>query len=113
MQRHLGRHARTVDAAARHRELTGEVPDAPGSGDDVVPFPAVRPVVGELLDVPASLRVDIEILLYKYAPSDPSEWCLELELRLATSGRVEAFLHECLIAVAEYQHVVDGLLDRQ
>jgi hypothetical protein len=105
-------------AGAIHIGVTMKVPDAAGPGDEAVPyeavpFPAVRPVVGELLDVPASLRVDIEMLQYGYAPSNRSEWRLELEMRLATSGRVEQFLQECLMAVAEYQHVVDGLLDHQ
>jgi len=89
------------------------VPTVPGSDDEALPFPAVRPVVAELLDVPAALRVDIEMLLYGYAPANPSEWHLELEMRLATSARVEVFLQECLMAVAEYQHVVDRLLDDQ
>jgi hypothetical protein len=98
--------------------VTMKLPDAAGPGDEAtpykaVPFPAVRPVVAELLDVPASLRVDIEMLRYGYAPSNRSEWRLELEMRLATSSRVERFLQECLMAVAEYQHVVDGLLDHQ
>jgi hypothetical protein len=89
------------------------VPDVPSADDEAIPFPAVRPVVAGLLDVPAALRVDIEMLLYGYAPSNPSEWHLELEMRLATSARLEVFLQECLMAVAEYQHVVDRLLDDQ
>jgi hypothetical protein len=80
--------------------------------NDALPFPTVRPLLGELLDVPAWLRVDIEMLMHGYAPSNPSEWNVEIEMRLATSSRVELFLQECLMAVAQYQHIVDGLLDR-
>ena len=39
--------------------------------NDARPFPSVRPVLGELLDVPAWLRVDIEMLLYGHAPFQP------------------------------------------
>jgi hypothetical protein len=95
LQQHLGRSSGDI--------MTTE--------NDARQFPSVRPVLGELLDVPAWLRVDIEMLLYGHAPSNPSEWNLEIELRLATSSRVELFLQECLMAVAQYQHTVDGLLD--
>ena len=74
------------------------------------PVPTVGPGLRELLDVPVWLRVDIEMLLHEYAPANLSERRLELEIRLATSGTVESFLKECLMAVAEYQHVIEGLL---
>jgi hypothetical protein len=95
LQQHLGRP--TGDVMTREK--------------DALPFPSVRPVLGELLEVPEWLRVDIEMLLYRYVPSNPSERNLEIEMRLATSSRVEVFLQECLMAVAQYQHIVDGLLD--
>ncbi len=50
------------------------------------------------------------MLLHEYGPANPSERRLELEIRLATSSTVETFLKERLMAVAEYQHVIEGLL---